>query len=63
MEADDVDADVEEGVDEEGGRVAAVAGHGARQESLEEGRVRHADQEDGVQRQGHHRVQLRICRE
>ena len=53
-----MDADVEEGVDEEGGLIEAVAGHGERQEELEEGRVRHADQEDGVQRQRHHRVQL-----
>ena len=53
-----MDADVEECVDEEGGGVPAVAGHGARQERLEEGRVGHADQEDGVEGQRHHRVQL-----
>ena len=60
VESDDVDAEVEEGVDEDGGGAAAVARRGgAHQQRLEERRVRHADQEDGVQRQRNHRVQLR----
>ena len=59
MEPDDVDADVQEDVHGERGHgVAALAVHRARQESLEEDRVGHADEEDGVERQRHHRVQL-----
>ena len=57
VKPDDVDADVQEDVhDESGDGALALAVHRARQERLEEDRVSHADEEDGVERQRHHRV-------